>query len=156
MDLTKIQEIIRRKPPLFLLVSLGFLIGTAFIKWGIHPSWATLFYGIGGILGVYFLDVGEVFFNLTPSPFRSIVFAILFAIVGLFIVTSSGSMMASGLVLSLFLTLILWQLGEWQIKKNLNDWYSMVAMVVNTQIQLWIFFGFIVLFIVESYLFIHW
>jgi hypothetical protein len=84
------------------------------------------------------------------------VFAALFALVGLFIVTSSGSMTASGLVLSLYLTMILWQIGEWEIKKNLNDWYRMIAGSVSARIQVWILVGFIAVFLIETLLFIRW
>jgi hypothetical protein len=152
----KIKDIILRKPLLFLLLSLGYLAIVGFFKWNTHPEAGTALFAAGGITGVYFLDIAEVFFNLAPSPFRSVVFAALFALVGLFIVTSSGSMFAGGLVLSLYLTLILWQIGEWEIQKNLTSWYRMISGPVNTQIQIWILLGFIGLFIVETLLFIHW
>lgn len=154
--MNKVFEIIRRKPPLFLLLSLGYLAIVGFLKWNIHPVAATALFVGGGVVGVYFLDIAEVFFHLMPSPFRSIVFATLFALVGLFIVTSSGSVTASGLVLSLYLILILWQIGELEIKKNLNDWYRMVAGPVSTRIQVWILVGFIAVFLIETLLFIHW
>ena len=65
-------------------------------------------------------------------------------------------MLASGLVLSLYLSMILWQVGEWELQKNLNGWYRMVAGVVDTKTQLWILLGFVALFIVETLLFIRW
>ena len=138
MDMLKIKEAILRKPALFILISLVYVLLVAFAKWGIHPTIGTALFAIGGIVGVYFLDIAEGVVQLTPSPFRSIVFAVLFVIVAMFIVTSSGSMFASGLVLSLYLTMILWQLGEWQIQKHLNDWYRMIAGPVSTRIQAWI------------------
>jgi hypothetical protein len=149
-------EIVRRKPLIFLLISLSYLALISVLKWSIHPVIATALFVGGGVIGVYFLDIAEVFFNLSPSPFRSVVFSALFALVGLFIVTSSGSMMAAGLVLSLYLTMILWQIGEWQIKQNLNDWYRMVAGSISTQVQTWVFVAFVAVFIFETYLFIRW
>ncbi len=145
-----VLSIIRKKPPLFLLVSLGYLVLVALGKWGTHPVLATGFFAFGGLVGVYFLDAAEEFFHLTPSPFRSIVFAALFIIVALFIVTSSGSMFAAGLVLSLYLTMILWQIGEWQIQKNLRDWYRMVNGPVSTQVQMWFIIAFIGIFFIET------
>lgn len=159
----KVMEIIKKKPVLFLAVSVAYALVVGVLKWGIPsaslrvnawPPQAFLYF-IGAILGVYFLDGAEVFFNLKPSPFRSIVFAVGFTVVSLFIVTSSGSFVASGLVLSLYLSLILWQIGELQISGNLNSWYRMVAGAVSLNIQQWILFVFMAFFILETFLFIR-
>ncbi len=149
------MEIIKKKPVLFLAVSVGYALGVGVLKWNITwPPQAFLYFG-GSVLGVYFLDTAEVFFNLKPSPFRSVVFTTAFTIVSFFIVTSSGSFVGSGLVLSLFLSLLLWQIGELQISGNLNSWYRMVAGPVSLIVQRWILFVFIVFFVIETYLFIR-
>ncbi len=110
----KVQEIIKRKPLIFLVISLAYLIGAGLLKWQIRPPvWAAAYLG-GGLLGVYFLDIAEVFFNLAPSPFRTVTFQALFVVVSLFVVTSSGSLLATGLVLSIYLTMILRQIFEWK------------------------------------------
>lgn len=159
----KMLEIIRKKPLLFLFISVVYALGVGVLKWGIPsaslrasawPPQAALYFG-GAILGVYFLDTAEVFFTLAPSPFRSIVFMAGFAVVSFFIVTSSGSFVASGLVLSLYLSLILWQVGELQITGNLNSWYRMVAGPVSINAQRWILFVFIAFFVLETFLFIR-
>lgn len=151
----KVKEIIRKKPLLFLVVSIVYALGVGVLKWGIAwPPQAALYFG-GAILGVYFLDAAEVFFALVPSPFRSIVFMASFAVVSFFIVTSSGSFVGSGLVLSLFLSLILWQVGEFQITGNLNNWYRMVAGPVSLIVQRWILLVFIIFFVLETFLFIR-
>ena len=107
------------------------------------------------MVGVYFLDIAEVFFRLNPSPFRSVVFAAAFALVSLFIVTSSGSVLASGLVLSVYLTLILWQIGEWGIQGSVGSWYKMVEGPVAIQTQKLLLVGFIVVFLLNTFLFIR-
>lgn len=150
----KIQAIVKRKPLLFLVVSLVYLVGIGFLKWQSHPTLNSLYYLVGGLIGVYFLDIAEEFFAVQPSPFRSIVFAVLFVIVSFFIVTSSGSMLASGLVLSLYLSLVLWQLGEWQINGNLNTWYRMLAAPVAVTIQKWLAIAFIFIFLIETSVFL--
>lgn len=155
MDLSKIKEIIRRKPLFFLVVSLVYLVLTAGIKWNVAPQWGTVWFILGGLFGVYFLDMAEVFFRLTPSPFRSILFVGAFALVSLFVTSSSGSYIASGLVLSVFLTLLLWQVGQWQMQGNLTDWYRMVAGTVKLSVQRWILFATIALFILETFLFLR-
>ena len=153
--MNKIAEIINKKPLLFLLVSLSYLFVLGFLKWRLAPTIEALWFVIGGVLGIYFLDGADVFFHLSPSPFRSIVFAAAFVVVSLFVVTSSGSMLASGLVLSLYLSLILWQVGEWPVRGNLNEWYRMIAGPVPAGVQRWGVVLFIVLFFVETYLFIR-
>lgn len=155
MDIEKIKEIIRRKPMLFLVISLVYLLLTGFLKWTIHPTIATAIYVAGGLVGVYFLDIAEVFFHLNPSPFRSVVFAAAFALVSVFIVTSSGSVFASGLVLSIYLTLVLWQTGEWGIQGSLGSWYKMIEGPVALQTQQVLLVGFIVVFLINTFLFIR-
>lgn len=146
--------VVARKPPLFLIISLLFLALTAFLRWGIALSTDAVYFAVGGALGIFFLDIAEVFFSLSPSPFRSVVFAAGFAIVSFFVVSSSDSLLGKGLVLSLYLTLLLWQLGEWQLRGNLESWYRMVAGSVSVQVQQWLLIGFVVLFLVETYLFV--
>lgn len=155
MDLEKVKEIIRRKPPFFLFVSLAYLLAAIGMKWNIHIRWDALWFLVGGVVGVYFLDVSEVFFELTPSPFRSIVFSAAFVLVSFFVVTSSGSPLASGLVLSLYLTLVLWQVGQWQIQRSLDDWYRMVNGTVAVRTQRWILIGFVCMFLLETFLFVR-
>lgn len=151
----KIIEIIKKKPLLFLVVSVAYALGVGVLKWGIAwPPQAGLYFG-GAIIGVYFLDSAEVFFALEPSPFRSIVFMAAFSVVSFFIVTSSGSFVGSGLVLSLYLSLLLWQIGEFAVAGNLNSWYRMVAGVPSIVQQQWVLAALAGLFFVESYLFIR-
>ena len=152
----KVLAIVKRKPPLFLFLSLGYLFVVGLIKWQIHPPIGALWFLVGGAIGVYLLDGAEVFFALSPSPFRSIVFVAAFALVSLFVLTSSGSLLAQGLVFSLYLTLILWQAGQWQMSGNLNDWYRMVATPASPTTQRWGLILFAVLFFVETFLFLAW
>lgn len=151
----QVTSVLAQKPRFFFLISLAYLILAGFLKWNIRPDLGTGFYIIGGILGVYFLDIAERFFQLNPSPFRTIVFSWIFAIVCVFIVTSSGSMLASGLVLSLYLSIILWQVGEWRLVGNLTSWYKMVRSSPSVRIQKWILVGFIGVFILNTVYFIR-
>lgn len=150
----KIKTIIQRKPFLFLVLSIGYLLVTGIIKWNIHPNFGSITFIAGGLLGIYFLDIAEVFFALHPSPFRSVIFVAGLIIVSLFVITSSGSMLASGLVLSLFLTLLLWQIGEWELHKNLTDWYRMISGTVSLKTQQWILWTTALVFIIETFLFV--
>lgn len=151
----KVIQIINRKPVFFVAISLIYITLIGFLKWWTTPPWEALWFMVGGMLGIYFLDIAEVFFNLSPSPFRSVVFAGAFALVSFFVVTSSGSLLASGLVLSLYVTLILWQIGEWQLRGNLAGWYQMIAGPVDEAVQRWGVVLFIIVFLVETYLFVR-
>ncbi len=152
----KLKEILRRKPSEFLIASVIYLLVVIAVKWWIHPTISTVIFLAGGIFGLYFLDVAEVVFAVHPSPFRTMIFVTLFAIVSLFVITSSGSMLAIGLVLSIFLTILLWQIGEWTLMKNLNTWYSMLADPVPPSIQRIILFVSGIVFLIETIIFIRW
>lgn len=151
----KIRALIARKPLFFIVASLAYLILVALLKWRLRPVLPALWFGIGGILGVYFLDVAEIVFNVNPSPFRSIIFQALFILVGIFVITSSGSALAAGLVLSIYLTLLLWQLGQWRLQGNLSSWYAMVAAPVPVNIQRWGLVIVVILFLLNTWLFIR-
>jgi hypothetical protein len=152
----KVNEILRRKPSTFLIASFVYLLVVTAAKWWIHPTLSTVFFLVGGVLGTYFLDIAEVVFSVHPSPFRTIVFVTLFAIVSFFVITSSASMLAIGLVLSIFLTILLWQSGEWALMKNLNTWYHMLADPVPPSAQLIILYLSGVVFLIETIIFVRW
>lgn len=148
-------DIIRKKSRLFVIGTAVYFIVLVLLHWHFSLSWNELLFLIGGAIGIYFLDAAEVIFRVDPSPFRTIVFMGLFAIVGFFIITSSGSFLASGLVLSLYLTQLLWQFGEWMTLKNLNRWYQMLAEPVTPQNQFVIMCIFTAVFIFQTVIFIR-
>lgn len=151
----QISSILKRKPFFFLLVSLGYLVLVGFIRWGVRPPLDAAIFLLGGLIGVYFLDAAEIFFRLTPSPFRSVLFAALFMLVSFFVVTSSGSFLATGLVLSLYLTMILWQVGEWQTRHSAESWFRLWATPVSGGTQLAAMIAFLVFFLLETFLFVR-
>ncbi len=151
----KIKELIRTKPRIFVSMTLVYLCIVIGIKWLLHPTWDALWFFLGGAIGVYFLDAAELFFALQPSPFRSIVFGALLAAVSLFVVTSSSGTIGSGLVLSLYLQLLFWQIGELRMSGHLNSWYRMVAEPVNIPTQRGILIASVAVFVVETYIFIR-
>lgn len=150
-----VRQIIKKKPIEFFFASLLYILVAVFIKWGIHPTFDTAWFIAGGLIGIYFLDFAEVFFALSPSPFRSVVFMGVYAVVSFFVTTSSSIALARGLVLSLFLQLLLWQVGEWRLTGKNATWYRMVVDPVPVRTQQWILVGFTVLFLVETYLFVR-
>lgn len=149
------KELIRSKPRIFVYITSVYLLLLVLLKWLTNPSLDALWFFLGGAIGIYFLDAAEIFFGLQPSPFRSIVFGALFAIVAFFVVTSSASMVGIGLVLSLYLQMLLWQVGEWRVNKNLDSWYRMVAGPVSASTQRTILIVSFVIFFVETILFVR-
>jgi len=150
-----VKALIARKPRIYLYASLIYVLVIVLAKWILHPSLDALWFVIGGVLGVYFLDAAELFFALNPSPFRSIVFEALFAVVAFFVISSSSSAIGGGLVLSLFLQMVLWQAGEWRLVGNLSSWYRMVNATVTIASQKSILMVSIAVFILETILFIR-
>lgn len=150
-----IKAIIRQKPRIFIYVTLVYFLSVDIIKWVTQPSLEAIWFFLGGAIGLFFLDAAEVFFALQPSPFRSVVFGALFAVVAFFVVTSSTGTIGSGLVLSIFLQMLLWQIGEWRMKGNTDSWYRMVAGIVPVSTQRSILIISAVLFFVETFIFIR-
>lgn len=151
----KVIAIIQGKPPLFVIAGLIYLLAVGFFRWQMTPSLDTLYFLGGGFLGIYFLDIAEAFFHLAPSPFKSIVFVGLYTAISFFVVTSSSSFVARGLVLTVYLMLLLLQISEWRKTGNLVSWYEMVAGVVSVSTQELLLAVFGVIFFVETYLFIR-
>ena len=151
----QVRAILKNKPLSFVFITIVYLILVSFAKWGLSFPLRLVWFLLGGILGIYFLDTAEVIFNVKPSPFRSIVFAAAFAIVSFFVISSSGNTLAVGLVLSIFLTIIIWMIGEWGVAGNLNRWYQVVQASVPERTQQWIFIVTVAVFLFETLTFIR-
>ena len=150
----KIKAILKAKPRWVVLLIFSYILILGVLRWRLTPDITTVYYLVGGLVGVYFMDFADVVFDIHPSPFRSIIFILLFGVVSFFIVTSSGSMFAIGLVLSLYFTLFLLQAEEWQESKNLNAWYALVKDVPSIKIQQAVVLGTALLLVAETLIFI--
>jgi hypothetical protein len=153
--MNEIKAIIRRKPLYVSVLSLVFTVGLILIKWNIHPTVVTLLFFGGAVIGYFMLDFAEVFLKLTPSPFESVIFCAGFTAVSLFIITSSGSAVASGLVLIMYLTLIVRLIHYWKQNGNLNNWFQMLSDPIPQKNQLYILIIFIFIFCLESFIYLR-
>ena len=154
----KLKAIVRAKPTWVVLLIFSYILILGVLKWRLTPDSTTVYYLLGGLFGVYFLDVAEVIFDIRPSPFRSMLFVVLFCVVSFFVVTSSGSMFASGLVLSLYFSLLLLQAEDWQRDNNLNSWFAWFSLVrepPTVKIQQICVIAFSVFLMFETLLFIR-
>ncbi|MBI4999543.1 hypothetical protein HZB97_02110 [Candidatus Gottesmanbacteria bacterium] len=105
------------------------------MRWRLSPRLEILFFLGGGILGVYFLDLAEMVFKISPlgvnprgepSPFKNVLFQTIFVPFSLFVLTSSGSLFGAGLILSIFLAMLLGQWQELSRSGNINNWFWIV------------------------------
>ena len=151
----KLKQIVTSKPLWIVLLIFAYIVILGILKWQLKPDITTVYYLLGGIVGIYFMDAAEEAFSIHPSPFQSIIFVVLFGVVSFFVITSSGNMFASGLVLSLFFTLLLDQAQEWQERKNLDRWYSLVSSPPPIRTQQWIVLGTVLFLVLETVLFIR-
>jgi hypothetical protein len=149
----KVLLVIRRKPRLFFFIIGTYLLLTVFSRWKLDLKPEIFFYLAGGIIGTFVLDLAEEFFQLHPSPFRSVLFIFAFIPVSFFIVTSSGSFFASGIVMAIHLTLLIWQAGELRIRGNLESWYRLIAALPPIMNQRLVLAGQAVLLLVLAIIF---
>lgn len=136
-----------------LLITSIYLLVLILWHWGLQPNLGMVFFVAGGLLGIYFLDLADALFALSPSPFKNVLFQVIFVPFTLFVLTSSGSLFGTGLVLSIFLSMIYSQWLTYRQNGNLNSWFGVIKreiLVKNQQIYLWVISG---LFIILSLLF---
>lgn len=148
-------NILKRKPRMYLGSSALYLATIILLKWNIHPDWSIIWLILGSFIGTYFLDFAEHFFHLNPSPFRSIFFQALFLVAAVFIITSAGSLLASGLVLNFYLQLLLLEVGEWQLTGSVHSWYRLLPEPISAQSEKLGAAIFVVGFVVITFLFLR-
>jgi hypothetical protein len=154
MDFIGIKQRLLAKPPFLVIIPTVYFLILIFIKWKLALPIDALWFFVGAMLGIFLLDIAEVYSNVNPSPFRSILFCGALLVLGFYIVTSTNEAIAKGLILSLLLTLVLYQYGEWLVKKNLDTWYALFIGSVPEIVEKIVLVIFTVLFVFESFLFL--
>lgn len=149
----KLKELVRRKPYIQLLGTVGFLAVIAFLKWGFTPEIAILTFILGGIAGVYLPDGGELFFRITPSPLNNILFVAAFSVTAIFITTSSTSAVASGMVFAIFIELLIRQIQTLRKDGNLDGWYRLLTAPPPPAVARYVVAGQVILFLLLTLLF---
>lgn len=154
MNGEKLKIRLQQKSPIAVGISLVYLFALLLLHWRFTFPVETIIFFVGGILGLFILDIVEVFIPWEPSPFRTMVFSILLSICGIYIITSTPEIIAKGLVLSLTLTILLLEWTDWQKNGNLTSWFQFFFGEVNLSVQLAILLGTSILLLVESVIFI--
>jgi hypothetical protein len=119
---------IKRKPLAQVFITLIYLFTAVMIKWKFHMSLSPALFIFGGIIGIYAIEIAESMVKIEPSPFKTPLFYYAFILLSFFVLTSSGSFLASGLVISIYLSLIFekfeqiktYQLGDVTSKSTLG------------------------------------
>jgi len=143
-----------KKPTLLVIIPIMYFFLVLFAKWQLSLPVGALWFFLGGIIGIYSVDVVEEFFHVSPSPFRSMMCVIGLFIVGFYTITSTREMIPSGMVLSLSLTLFLFQVSEWRIRKNLDSWYVMFFGSAKRNVQRIVLIVTAAVFLLETMMFI--
>src|SRR3989344_4517909 len=73
------------------------------VKWRLQFNFDILYFLGGSIIGLFLLDTIEAFLGGKQSVFRTVFFEGVLAVAGFFVITSSGSLVGSGVTLTFFL-----------------------------------------------------
>lgn len=107
-----------------------------------------LFFGVGGILGTYISKIEEVVsvkLETNPHIFHTFLFQVVFAVLTFYVLTSTGSAMASGVSLFAYLQLLKDQVRD-KTAKNMNSWGGFFGLVVPEKFQsYWVGGGILIL-----------
>lgn len=140
-------------PILSIIATVIFTSLVIFIKWGIELNMDMVFFLWGAIIGLILLDVLELLFEKS-SPFRTVLFELVFVVLGFFIVSSSASVLGVGVVLSYFLRMIVEQALEIQKTNQLVSWTTGVKVSDKTSFGYIVFIGGIAAFVFETAIFV--
>lgn len=143
-----------KKQYLPLLITVFYLIFLIIFHWGFKVKPEILLFLAGGILGVYFLDLADVLFKISPSPFKNVLFQAIFVPFSLFVLTSSGSLFGTGLVLLIFGNMLLSQWQEFAKNGNIGSWFWIVKKEFDISTQQLYFAVMVGIFVLLSLLFI--
>jgi hypothetical protein len=124
-----------KKPPVFVIITIGVLFVLLVGKWQIELPLQALWFFIGGLVGIYVLEIAETVFKLEPSPFRTIFFSLGLAVVALFLMVSTREFAAKGLAVSLFLNLYMLFVDDWRKHHSVQSWYNFFFGTVSEELQ---------------------
>jgi hypothetical protein len=109
------------------ILALGFFLATVVLHWRLQISVGILWYALGALIGLHVFDILEkwvVAGSGRPSPLRNVAVQIIISVLSIFILTSTGSWIGSGVVLFLNLRLLLLQQEQFNQTGTLTPWFS--------------------------------
>lgn len=147
-------EKVLKKSPIFVIVPIVIFFSLLLFKWQLQLPFDALWFFIGGIVGLYVIDVVEELFQLNPSPFRTIVFSIILFVLTFYIITSTLEFFAKGISLSLLLSLCMHYVNDLRRQKSLRQWYMVISETPSPSINMLIGTVFVFAIVLLSFLFI--
>ncbi len=99
---------------------------TTILKWGLAPQLQILLYLTGAVIGLYLLDILEKLFKTPITVLKTVYTQAILTVATVFVLTSSGSLLGSGVVL--FINMRYWylQYRQWVETKSLASWFTAV------------------------------
>ena len=147
------MKILKLLPIPAIIFTTLYIFAMVFLKWGLEFDVNIILFSGGAMVGLILLDVFDVLFpEITISP-RTIIGEVVFIVLSLFVITSSGSIVGSGVVLSLFLRILIEQVGEFITTKGISSWFTRAHLDPSPSIEQVVLWGGVVLFIIETYIF---
>jgi len=111
------------------------------------PFWL-LFFGLGGLLGTYISRLEEIVtvkLETSPHVFHTFLFQVIFAVLTLYVLTSTTSALAAGACLFAYLQILKDQVSD-LTRKNMSAWGGFFGLVVPSAFQsYWVGGGILIL-----------
>ncbi|HCM38085.1 MAG: hypothetical protein UV61_C0009G0055 [Candidatus Gottesmanbacteria bacterium GW2011_GWB1_43_11] len=126
---------------------------TAFFHWRLSPNVNTILYLVGGVIGLYLLQIVEGVLKTSPQLLRFIPTQIIVTVLTLFVLTSSTNRLGQGLLLGLNLRLFHWQFLAFQTG-SLGDWFRGLSSQLTLPQQKNYLLVLLVLMILEGLIFV--
>jgi hypothetical protein len=152
--MNKLKNIIYSKNSSVIGFGLVYIILILIFKWGIKPNFNAVFFALGSVTGLFILDISEALFNIEPSPFRSVIFYVGFILVSLFVTSSSGNPLVSGMVLLMYINMIVILAGEFKSKGNIDSFFRSLNLNMTILVQKITVIMFTFIFLIESIIFV--
>ena len=130
-----------------LAVSFLFFLIVAIFRFK-FPLWL-LFFGLGGLLGTFILELEGIMsikFEIKSRVFHTFLFQVIFAVLTLYVLTSTASAIASGISFFAYLHLLKDQAADLS-RENLAGWGGFFGLSVPRNLQnIWVGAGTVFLF----------
>lgn len=142
---------IKLPPSASSIAAIVYAVVMVFLKWGTELTFDAVFLVVGILIGLVLLDVVDSLFPSAKPLLHSVVGAVIIGIAGFFVVTSSGSILGSGVVLSLLLRVLSEQITEYMATGQIMSWFATKQSVLVQQLTMVVSMTMLLLF---SYIFI--
>lgn len=150
----QLKKYLKLPIPSISAATVVYALVVSLVKWRFQFHLNILLFLGGSVIGLFLLDTVETFFAQSKSVFRTLFFEMLFIGASVFIITSSGSLVGSGVVLALFLRILFEQLSEYHASGSLGSWITSSNSVTTVHREQALLIGGVALFVILTLLFL--